>query len=274
MEIDHYAVLGLPSGVQGAKLSHKDIVKAYKLKALKLHPDKRRDDPNAHKKFQKLQRSYDVLKDQNTRQVYDDRLRVECERGLRDLMRKKMMADLRKKDLAEKRAREEEERRRWKMMEEVRRRQELVEKKARREEKRKRRKVMEEMRMRRELEEERRRLEMQEYLERKKLAEKQARDEIARFVKDGQIGLDREKVVKVSWDRIGEQYSVPVLRELFQQFGEVRYVLIRSCDINQRSAFIVMASKDAVFAATRSVVGYLDNPLLVLPVLRGSKHLV
>ncbi|WOH15224.1 hypothetical protein DCAR_0934761 [Daucus carota subsp. sativus] len=256
MEIDHYAVLGLPSGVQGAKLSHKDIVKAYKLKALKLHPDKRRDDPNAHKKFQKLQSSYDVLKDQNTRQVYDDRLRVECERGLRDLMRKKMMADLRKKDLAEKQAREEEERRRWKMMEEVRRRQELLEKKARREEKRKRRKMMEEMRMRRELEEERRRLEMQEYLERKKLAEKQARDEIARFVKDGQIGLDREKVVKVSWDRIGEQYSVPGLRELFQQFSEVRYVLIRS-----------------FFAATRSVVGYIDNPLLVLPVLRGSKHL-
>ncbi|KAK1378870.1 hypothetical protein POM88_025614 [Heracleum sosnowskyi] len=81
-----------------------------------------------------------------------------------------------------------------------------------------------------------------------------------------------EKVLKVSWDGIGEEYSVPRLRELFEVFGEVRYVLMRSCKINKGSAFIVMASKDVVVASTRSVVGYLDNPLLVLPVLRGDKY--
>ncbi|KAI3997936.1 hypothetical protein MKX01_021444 [Papaver californicum] len=47
MEIDHYVVLGLPSGEQGAKLSDAAIIKAYKTKALELHPDKR---PNETKR--------------------------------------------------------------------------------------------------------------------------------------------------------------------------------------------------------------------------------
>ncbi|KAL8156506.1 hypothetical protein AgCh_001561 [Apium graveolens] len=274
MEVDHYAILGLPGGVAGIKLSQKDITKAYKIKALKLHPDKRRDDPNAHKKFQKLQNSYDVLKDRSTRQVYDDRVRVEQDKVLREVMHKKMMEELRKKEAEERRVREEEERRRREVMEEMRRRQEVLERIARREERRKRRKIMAEMRMREELEKERRRLEMAEYYRRKVVEEKQARDEIGRFVKDGQFGVDREKVVKVSWDRIGEEYSVPRIRELFKEFGEVQYVLMRSCKIKKGSAFIVMASKDAVVAATRSVVGDLDNPLLVLPVLGRSKIVV
>ncbi|KAK1402790.1 putative dnaJ domain-containing protein [Heracleum sosnowskyi] len=143
MEVDHYAILGLPSGVAGTKLSPKDITKAYKIKALKLHPDKRRDDPHAHKKFQKLQNSYDILKDKSSRQVYDDRVRFEHEKVLRDFMRKKMMADLRKKEMEEKLVREKEERRRR----EMRRKREIAERKARREERRKRRKIMAERRV-------------------------------------------------------------------------------------------------------------------------------
>ncbi|TXG64920.1 hypothetical protein EZV62_011914 [Acer yangbiense] len=41
VDVNHYEVLGLPSGVEGAKLTEKEISKAYKLKALELHPDKR-----------------------------------------------------------------------------------------------------------------------------------------------------------------------------------------------------------------------------------------
>lgn len=54
MEVDHYAVLGLPSGEQGSKLSQQQIKKAYHAKSLKLHPDKKPDDPNAHANFRKL----------------------------------------------------------------------------------------------------------------------------------------------------------------------------------------------------------------------------
>jgi len=53
IEVDHYTALDLPSGKEGAKLSEIDISKAYRKKALELHPDKRPDDPiNVHSNFQ------------------------------------------------------------------------------------------------------------------------------------------------------------------------------------------------------------------------------
>ncbi|MCL7045436.1 hypothetical protein MKW94_005956 [Papaver nudicaule] len=74
MEIDHYVVLGLPSGEQGARLTDADIKKAYKIKALELHPDKRPDNPNANINFLKLSESYEILKDEAQRKILDDRL--------------------------------------------------------------------------------------------------------------------------------------------------------------------------------------------------------
>lgn len=38
---DHYSVLRLPSGEEGAQLSEKEISKVYRAKALELHPDTR-----------------------------------------------------------------------------------------------------------------------------------------------------------------------------------------------------------------------------------------
>ncbi|XP_059631033.1 protein CAJ1-like [Cornus florida] len=76
-KVDHYRVLGLPSGEEGAMLSEEEIKKAYRLKALELHPDKRRDDPDAHANFQQLNTSYGILKDKNTRKLFDNFLLVE-----------------------------------------------------------------------------------------------------------------------------------------------------------------------------------------------------
>ncbi|KAL6146757.1 hypothetical protein ACLB2K_057434 [Fragaria x ananassa] len=62
LTLDHYEVLGLPTGKEGIKLSEKQITKAYKIrKALQLHPDKRPNDPNANAEFQKLYSSYELL---------------------------------------------------------------------------------------------------------------------------------------------------------------------------------------------------------------------
>ncbi|MFS7993491.1 putative DnaJ domain, Chaperone J-domain superfamily [Helianthus anomalus] len=69
--VDHYIVLGLPSGEEGIKTSEKEITKAYRSKALKLHPDKSRDNPDAVKDFQRLQSSYEILKDENSRRDFD-----------------------------------------------------------------------------------------------------------------------------------------------------------------------------------------------------------
>nr|GMC99242.1 septin and tuftelin-interacting protein 1 homolog 1-like [Ipomoea batatas] len=80
MDSDHYAILGLPSGEEGAKLSDKEIAKAYRVKALELHPDKRPNDPNANIFFQKLKASYEILRDRKARREYDDVLRARRDR--------------------------------------------------------------------------------------------------------------------------------------------------------------------------------------------------
>ncbi|CAH9138216.1 unnamed protein product [Cuscuta epithymum] len=73
---DHYSVLGLPSGEEGSKLSQKVIRKAYYVKAMVLHPDKRPADSHsaaaAHRDFQKLLNSYEILKEERSRKRFDD----------------------------------------------------------------------------------------------------------------------------------------------------------------------------------------------------------
>ncbi|KAF3455569.1 hypothetical protein FNV43_RR00202 [Rhamnella rubrinervis] len=98
MDVDHYSILGLPSGEEGAEITEKEISRAYKAKALELHPDKRPHDPNAHSNFQKLKSSYDILKDEKARKLFDHLLKVKQEQlrrqSERDAKRKKMAADL------------------------------------------------------------------------------------------------------------------------------------------------------------------------------------
>lgn len=74
---DHYKILGLPSGEEGTKLEEKEITKAYRAKALKLHPDKRPNDPNAKAKFQRLNSSYAILRDPKARKLFDSSLRID-----------------------------------------------------------------------------------------------------------------------------------------------------------------------------------------------------
>ncbi|KAI8004640.1 hypothetical protein LOK49_LG08G00225 [Camellia lanceoleosa] len=80
------------------------------------------------------------------------------------------------------------------------------------------------------------------------------------------IGLKKEKVIKVSWKKIGcgEDYSAERLKELFGKFGEVEDVVIKSLK-KRGSTVVVMASKDEVVTAARSVFGNLSNPLWVFP---------
>ncbi|KAJ4839260.1 hypothetical protein Tsubulata_050236 [Turnera subulata] len=73
--VDHYRVLGLASGEEGAKLTGREISRAYKAKALEVHPDKRPEDPNADAKFRTLKSSYETLMDPASRRKFDDFLR-------------------------------------------------------------------------------------------------------------------------------------------------------------------------------------------------------
>ncbi|GER35905.1 DNAJ heat shock N-terminal domain-containing protein, partial [Striga asiatica] len=118
-EVNHYTVLGLPSGEESAGLTDQEINKAYRSKARELHPNKRPNDPNAHANFLKLQTSYEVLKDEKARKLFDELLRVKKEKlnrkGQQDSKRRKMMSDLEERERSvfsvdpTVRAREEEE---------------------------------------------------------------------------------------------------------------------------------------------------------------------
>lgn len=65
-ETELYDVLGVPVTATSA-----EIKKAYYIKAKQNHPDRHRDDPEAHSKFQKIGEAYQILSDDKLRANYD-----------------------------------------------------------------------------------------------------------------------------------------------------------------------------------------------------------
>lgn len=66
MARDFYDVLGVTKGASAS-----EIKKAYYGLAKKLHPDTNKDDADAERKFQEVQKAYEVLKDDEKRSMYD-----------------------------------------------------------------------------------------------------------------------------------------------------------------------------------------------------------
>ena len=66
MAEDYYKTLGVSRNASQA-----DIQKAYRELARKYHPDMNPDDKSATKKFQQIQRAFDVLNNPEKREMYD-----------------------------------------------------------------------------------------------------------------------------------------------------------------------------------------------------------
>ncbi len=66
MEDDYYKILNVERNASAA-----DIQKAYRKLARKYHPDVNPDDKTAKKKFQEIQKAYEVLNDTEKREMYD-----------------------------------------------------------------------------------------------------------------------------------------------------------------------------------------------------------
>ncbi len=65
-EIDYYEILEVSRSCNGAELK-----KSYRKLAMKYHPDRNPDNPEAEEKFKVLSEAYEVLKDSDKRAIYD-----------------------------------------------------------------------------------------------------------------------------------------------------------------------------------------------------------
>ena len=66
MSTEYYDILGIQKTA-----SDTDIKKAYRKLAMKYHPDKNPDNPEAEEKFKELSEAYEILSDKEKRHVYD-----------------------------------------------------------------------------------------------------------------------------------------------------------------------------------------------------------
>ncbi|MCC5944309.1 MAG: J domain-containing protein [Bernardetiaceae bacterium] len=64
--MDYYKILGISRGA-----SAEEIRKAYRKLAVKYHPDKNPDNPQAENRFKEISEAYEVLKDPEKRKKYD-----------------------------------------------------------------------------------------------------------------------------------------------------------------------------------------------------------
>jgi DnaJ family protein C protein 17 len=255
--VDPYAVLGLAPGV----LTDAEIKKAYRKKALVLHPDKRKDSERevAQREFDALQKAYDILLDPQARKALEDlakaRAATQARFDAQDAKRRKMREDLERRERAAERGKTEEEEARERLQAEL-------------------------TRLRRDF-----------------ASRKRAYDGEVRPGGDGSVsgpgaaerrdensaspaqttrrGEDEKnksasvvpehlyRTVKVSWRKDVSHYPVAKLRELFSRQGDVvEDVVIREGKKKKGSALVVFAEVAAAKRAAANVNGDRENPLV------------
>ncbi|XP_076453675.1 dnaJ homolog subfamily C member 17-like [Babylonia areolata] len=120
MKMDLYGILGVSS-----KASEKEIVKAYRKKALKCHPDKNPDNPKAAELFHELSKALEVLTDPSAKAAYDNVLKAKqlAEERNRELdsKRRKLKDDLEARERLAEHRRDDDTRAKQNLLAEIKR---------------------------------------------------------------------------------------------------------------------------------------------------------
>lgn len=175
-----------------------EIKKAFRQKALKCHPDKNPDDPNAAEQFQKYGKAAEILLDASARAAYEKVLRARKDHAHRnrhlDSKRKKLRDDLESRERAAKDVSEREEDAGLKLAQEIERLRKEGSKELERQNEELRRQVQEELRA--------------------SLSKVNVHDVSAKI----KIDEDVHRVI-AKWKKT--PFTEDILRKLFGQFGTI-----------------------------------------------------
>ncbi|DBB01120.1 hypothetical protein WJX77_003151 [Trebouxia sp. C0004] len=255
---DPYEVLGL---TQGHESTGAQIKKAYRLLALKKHPDKQPNNPNAATEFHPIQRAFDLLSDAKARAALDDLYKAKAARKAREAgqseKRRKMREDLEKREGAYQTARNDEQRARNKLKEELNRlRQKEIERRANHAA---------------EVSLTFAQATAQSHQQQQYQAGASASAAEYQPAAPPQITQELLRTLKVTWDKHSSSYFVDELKHIMGKHGAVEdIVLVESKKRKKGSALVVMQSLEAAQAAAEAVNGSLRNPLLVVPLAKAA----
>ena len=243
-DLDLYLLLDISH-----EASEKDIKKAYRKKALKCHPDKNPDDPNAALLFHQLQEALAVLTDTAARKAYDNVLKARKANELRN----------RQLDEKRKRLKDQLEARESEAAKEV--KQKIYDRKSDEEKLAAEiERVMKEGRKELEAEQER----LQNLIEKEKKNKNETSSKSTNFETEASTKL------KVRWKSIDKKqssdnlYTVDSLKSIFSKYGDVNVVVIsESSTAVKGSALIEMAVRTSAEMASSMETGFEQAPLKV-----------
>ena len=247
-EDDPYVVLGLEPR---PGLTDGEIKKAYRRKALKLHPDKRAasERDRAQKEFDALQKAYDVLLDPEARAALENLARARAASRVRD---------------------EAQDAKRRKMREDLERRERRAAAGKTEEEEAKERLRVELARLRRDFKTRKRAYDAETAAERASASASTAAPAPAAPASPPEHLF---RTVKVAWRRDAGDYPVHKLRDVYAKLGAVEDIVIRDGKKKKGSALVVFADERAAERAARAAAGDPANPLLaVRAATRGAAH--
>lgn len=260
---DPYEVLGLS---QRHESSEAEIKKAYRLLALKKHPDKQPNNPNAAAEFHPIQRAFDVLTDSKARAALDDLHRAKAARKAREAgqseKRRKMREDLEKRENSYQTARNDEQRARNKLKEELDRlRKQAAERRA---------KNAAEVSLAFAQASAHPHLPPREPTASATEYEPAAPQQAS--VPNKQLTEELLRTLKVSWDKqgISQTYTADDLRRIMGAHGVVEDVVFLAEKKKKAKALVVMQTLESAITAAEAVNGTLTNPLLVVPFAKAA----